>query len=157
MPAVIGRSPPRAQPRPAPRRVALAVQPELERETIPSRVTLDANAPPFAGELREEQTGRPLVLVAGGTLTLATLRRPWNYVGFACQVGALADATGTSLRLRILGRGVNGLTPPVALVGPGPFAFVGFIVGATCELVIVSTLGVAVPNVRGAIWGMSER
>ena len=164
MPAVVGRPPPPTRPALAPRRVALAVQPELERGTIPSRVTLDSNAPPFAGELREEQTtnGR-LDVLPGRFVVLATLRRPWNYIGFAVDLGDWGGGAGFIAFLRTLGRGVNGAiqqtATPLTTTGP-PVAFSGFIVGATCELVVANITEApptAILGVRGTIWGMGER
>jgi hypothetical protein len=157
MPSIIDRNRSPAQRVVVPARMALAMKPEIERGVIPSRVTLGQNAPPFAGELREEQcTAKPLTCPNGGQITLATLRRPWNYVGWAVRPGN-AGGAGLSVQLRILTRGVNGLTAPVAVAAGIPFAVVGIIMGATCELVISNTTGAPVSGLVGALWGMSER
>jgi hypothetical protein len=157
VPAVIRRAPKPSREIIVPRRVGLALEPERLRSAIPVRVTLDSNSPPFSGELREEHSGPRLDLPDGAFVTLATLRRPWNYVGIAIDPGDLGSGTGLAVALRILTRGVNGLTVPIALSGAGPQAFVGIIVGATCELVAINGTGGVVHHVRGSIWGMSER
>jgi hypothetical protein len=157
MPSIVSRPRFPAQRVVVPERMALALRPEIERSTIPARVTLAQNAPPFAGELREEQcTARPLTCPNGGQITLATLRRPWNYVGWCVRPGD-AGGAGLSVQLRILTRGVNGLTAPVAVAAGLPFAVTGIIMGATCELVVVNTTGAPVKGLVGALWGMSER
>lgn len=159
MPAVVGRPPPPTRPALAPRRVALAVQPELDRRVIPARVTLDANAPPFAGELREEQTGSKVDIAPNSFVTLATLRRPWSYIGFAVDQGDAADSAVFEAFLRTLGRGVNGALAQsaVPLNSTGSLAFGAFIVGIACELVVFNGAGPTIHGVRGTIWGMSER
>jgi hypothetical protein len=137
--------------------MALAMRPEIDRDAIPPRITLAQNAPPFAGELREEQcTSRPLRALVGAQVTLATLRRPWSFVGWAINPGNAVGA-GLSAQLRILTRGVNGLTVAVAVPAGLPFAVVGLVVGATCELVVTNGTGAPVKGLVGAIWGMSER
>ena len=158
MPAVIGRAPPPTRPRMVPRRVGLALQPELERATIPLRVTLDANAPPYAGELREEHTGPRIKAIPNGAIViLATLRRAWNFVGIAVDPGDAA-APGLTAAVRVLTRGVNGIIqPPFAVAIGGPSAFVNLIVGVECELLLSNATGATVHGARGTIWGMSEQ
>jgi hypothetical protein len=139
-----------------PRRVALALRPEDDREVIPVRVTLNKNAPPFAGELREEQSSQPVKNFAvDAQVTLATLRRPWSYVGWAVDPGNAG--AGLTAQLRILTRGLDAYTAPVVIPAGRPFALVGLIVGATCELVVTNGTAGVVRNLRGSIWGMSER
>lgn len=157
MPAVIRRPPGPARPIVVPSRVGLALRPEELRSVIPPRVTLDANAPPYAGELREEHTGpRIRALPVGAIVTLATLRRAWNYVGFAVDPG---DAqAGLTAALRVLTRGVNGVVLPGVAIGAGaPQAFLGNILGVECELVLTNGTAFVVHNARGSIWGMGER
>ena len=153
MPAVVrGRMPPMRRIA-VPERMALALSPELDRGAIPSRVTMSTDVP-FAGELREEQSSaRPLTIGPNATITLATLRRPWVYVGWAVNPGNIGGA-GLSAFLRILTRGVNGATTPVALAGTAPFAVLGITCGARAELVLVNATGNPVAGVRGSIWGM---
>lgn len=156
MPAVVSgrKGMPRAL---APSRVALAIQPELLRETIPPRVTLDANAVPFAGELREEQEStRAFTIPAGGVVVLASLRRPWNFVGFAVHPGN-AGAGLLEATLRVRTRGFPAILQPAVSVGAGlASAFPAVILGAQADLIVTNTGGVAAVGVRGAIWGMSE-
>jgi hypothetical protein len=166
MPAVIRRVVP-AQPRVVvPPRMAMALQPELDRSAIPARVTLDANAPPFAGELREDQHGFKVDCPSQSFTVLATLRRAWNYVGFSIDPGdAVSPFTGLALTLRTLGSGMNGFVAnqglPTLIGGSGVLSFVGFIVGAPCELIFVNgTNGegaITIHGVRGEIWGMGEK
>lgn len=156
MPAVIsGRK--RMGQGAAPPRVALAVQPEILRATIPPRVTLDSNAPPYAGELREEQqTTRPVTIPAGGTVILASLRRPWNFVGFAVQPGN-AGAGLLAATLRVRTRGFPAILQPPVTVGAGlASAFPAVILGAQADLIVTNTGDVPAVGVQGAIWGMSE-
>ena len=153
MPAVVrGRMPPTRRIA-VPERMAVAIAPEIERSAIPARVTTSVG-PTFAGELREEQsTARPLTIPAHGFAILATLRRPWVYVGWAVNPGDIGGA-GLSAVLQILTRGVNGATTPVALAGTSPFAALGITCGARAELVVVNTTSNPVHGVRGSIWGM---
>lgn len=157
MPAVVsGRKPlPRAL---APTRVALAVQPEILRKVIPPRVTLRASAVPFAGELREEaQSTKPLTIPIGGVVVLCSLRRPWNYVGFAIDPGnAVAATLVAALRVRTAGFPAIVQTP--VPIGSGlPSAFPAIILAAQADLIVTNTsVSAAAVGVRGAIWGMSE-
>ena len=167
MPQVIR---PRPEPSPrvvVPERVGYALRPELERATIPERVTMGAGAPPFAGELREEQSSPRFstALGVGKMMTLATLRRPWLYVGFIVDPGNAtrpeAPDRGIVAFLRILAGRMNGLTGPFIIpvfapIGP-PQAVVNVTVGAACELVVLNETGQGVKNIAGTIWGMGER
>lgn len=140
-----------------PERVANALRPESNRQAIPARVTLDAQSVPFAGELREEQASQKvLTVVAGGAVVLATLRRPWNFVGLVVDPGSIGGP-GLVWQLKILTRGPPGFTAPVGLAGTFVQAFTNLIVGARCELVVSNTAKSDVTGVRGAIWGMGER
>lgn len=163
MPSILGPKPPPAPRVLVPRRVGLALQPELERAAIPPRVTLDTHGQPFAGELREEDSGPIIAQIAPGALvTLATLRRPWNFVGIAVDPGDTPDlANQAAVLLRVLVRGVKGLSAPFVLSGAAPQAFLNIIVGAPCELVFFNLTNLTTPatihNVRGTIWGMGEK
>lgn len=163
MPSIVGPKPPPPPPILVPRRLGLALQPELERRTIPARVTLDTHAQPFAGELREEESGGLIAAIPPGAIvTLATLRRPWNFVGIAFDPGDTPDlADQAAVALRVLTRGVKGYTTPIAVSGSGPQAVIGIIVGVACELVFFNLTNLGTPvtihNVRGSIWGMGEK
>jgi hypothetical protein len=166
VPAVIRRVLP-AQPRVlVPPRMAMALEPELNRAAIPPRVTLDASAPPFAGELREDQHGFKVDCPPGSFTVLATLRRAWNFVGFSIDPGdAVSPFTDLALTLRTLGSGMNGFVAnqglPTLIGGSGTLSFVGFTIGAPCELIFINATSgeasVTVHGVRGEIWGMGEK
>lgn len=157
MPSIVNRPSFPRQRVVVPERVGLALRPEALRDVIPARVTLAENAPPYAGELREEHTGAIVKLLGAGQMaSLATLRRAWNYVGWAIQPGD-ADAGQLSAQIKVLTRGINGYTAAVAVPAGLPFALVGLIVGAACELVVTNTGDEPVELVRGSIWGMSEK
>jgi hypothetical protein len=138
-------------------RVGVALRPEVLRDVIPARVTLSENATPYAGELREEHTGALVKrLSPGQQASLATLRRAWNFVGWAVNPGD-AGVAQFSVQLRVLTRGINGYTTAV-IVPPGlPFALVGLVVGAACELVVTNVGESDVHLCRGSIWGMGEK
>ncbi len=146
-------------------RVGKALRPEVFKQGIPDRVTLSEQAPPFAGEIREEQFGRlrnPLAPSgsAGGQQVLATLRRAWNFVGFSVDPGD--SAHGITAELRVLVRGMEAFLPASLLViAPGVVtASLAFQVACRCELVVFGEVadGQASPvnGVRGTIWGMSQ-
>jgi hypothetical protein len=156
VPAVISpwRSPPQRVV--VPQRVGLALRPEVHRDVIPARVTLAENAPPYAGELREEHTGYLIKEIAvGASATLATLRRAWNFVGWCVNPGDAGVAINA--QLRILTRGIDALTAPVLVPVGFPFAVTGIIVGATCELVVTNVSAGPIHGVQGSIWGMGEK
>lgn len=153
-----------------PERVAIALEPSIERGPIPSRVTMRASAPPFAGELREEASSPAFTtpLAVDQFLTLATLRRPWLYVGFIVKVGnaavPVAPRRGLVAFLRIKADRYNGLTQPfvIPLSATAPLAkqtqaVVNLTVGAACELVVLNETDGPVTGLAGAIWGMGER
>ena len=157
MPSIVGRPGFPPQRVTVPTRVGLALRPEALRSVIPARATMAENAPPFAGEIREEHTGPKIkVLPAGAQVTLATLRRPWNYVGWAVNPGD-ADVGVLTAQLKILTRGIDGYTAGVVVPNGLPFAVVGIIVGATCELVVTNGGDVPVHLCSGSIWGMGEK
>lgn len=148
-----------------PIRLARAYAPEIIRDTIPWHPTLDTGQPPYSGEIREEMIGEPVVSQAPTTPTtrtivcLATLRRPWNYVGFAVDARAFAGVTGISVALRVLTR-----LGPALMQSPAPVSLTGvteivaatnYIVGAPCELVFINATE-STHAVRGCIWGMSD-
>lgn len=159
MPAVICPKPPGKSRMLAPRRIAQAVNPSADRSDIPPRVTLATNAPPFAGELREEQSKLLTApLPNGATAILCTLRRPWNFVGFLVDPGSATAVGNINALLFVLSRNVAGLLLTSPLVaGLGPQAFATIIVGARVELRVHNLTGGPVTGLRGALWGMSER
>lgn len=143
----------------APERIALALRPELDRSAIPNRVSLGQGAPPFAGELREEQSSPryTTALPNGQSMTLVTLRRPWLYIGFIVNPGNAA-ANGLVAQLRVFSGRLNGLSDTFAIAATGVGqAFRNITVGATCELVVHNGTGQPVKNLQAAIWGMGER
>jgi hypothetical protein len=141
-----------------PEEVGRALLPELDRDNIPTRRTMAGDSPPFAGELREAQFSymrRGFPLAIGASFTAATLRRAWPLVGFTVNPGN-AEAPGLVASLRVLGRGISG-TIATVVVPPGLVtSFVGFLVGARCELVITNPDpgGGTATGVGGEIWGM---
>jgi hypothetical protein len=138
-------------------RTGLALRPEADREDIPNRQTLAADAPPFAGETREAQSGRLLApLPAGASATIATLRRAWELIGFIVDPGN-AGAPGLTATLNILGRGAQGVIASVVVPNGPSRAFVGFLVGARAELVVTNAGATAAAGIVGEIWGMAER
>jgi hypothetical protein len=141
-----------------PGRVGRTLQSEVDREAVPRHVTLGTRDVPYAEETRESQA-KTLVtpLVAGGVVTLATLRRAWELIGFAIDPGNAAGA-GLNVTLRVLGRGVQGVITTIAVTGAqGPQAFIGFLVGARCELVVSNTSEATISGIKGEIWGMAQR
>ncbi len=154
---------PRVRPAPRyalPRRVALALRPELElgRDALPARVTMSRQAMPYAGELREEQPGFLRVIPAGGQALIATLRRAWSLVGFAVDPGDAVGVGALKAMLKPVTRGVQGFFASVAVSGGAlPQAFPAQFVAARAELWIVNTTGVAVHGVRATLWGMSDK
>jgi len=141
-----------------PRRVADALRPAEDRRGIPSRVSLRTNAPPFDGEVREDQ-GRQVSLIApGAEVVIVTLRRAWLYVGFAVDPGAAAAGAGIVAYLRVLSGGVNGkIGAGTAITAAGgPQAVAAIQLGARAELVVKNGTATALPLVRGTIWGMGE-
>lgn len=153
-----------------PERVALALEPTIDRRPIPARVTMRGNAPPFAGELREEASSAPLTTAVpvNQLVTLATLRRPWLFVGFVVKVGdavaAVAPRRGLVAFLRIKADRFNGLSQPFVLplsatlpLGKQAQAVINVTVGAACELVVLNETDNPVSGLAGAIWGMGDR
>lgn len=140
-----------------PASVAHAMRSESEREDIPIRKTLNGNAVPYSGEEREATfTHLRGALNPGQTAILATLRRSWDVIGFTIDPGN-AGVPGLTASLRVLGRGISGTIVSVAVVGNGqPQSFVGFLVGARCELVVHNPSpgpGDILRRVGGEIWG----
>lgn len=75
--------------------------PERVEGSAPLAPTLD-DGPLYTGEWREEIDGDYVDVPVGGSfVTLAALRRPWPYVGFAVDTSAVAPA-GTSVRVGLL-------------------------------------------------------
>ncbi len=109
----------------------------------------------FQGELRESMWSGPVTLQDGQTQIVATLRSPWVYVGFMVDPGDAA-AGGLSATLNILEPMMQGRVASVPIVqGVPPQAFVGFTVGARCELRLTNATGAPV-TCKAAIWGMSR-
>ena len=156
------------------RLVALEVDSELERETIPRRVTLAENAVPYAGELVERHSAElRRSTLAGGEGKAAifrhvlALRRPWPFAGGGVSFGALA--ANTSLRwtvtLYIVGRAGRlpiartSYTPPAS--PPEPMSGMSVLTtpygGGLVEMdVEVDNLGgapVLLRNLQVSIWG----
>jgi hypothetical protein len=138
-----------------PERVGRALLPELDRADIPTRTTRNSETI-FAGEMREAQFSymrRGRTLAPGDSFTAATLGRAWPLVGFTVDPGD-ADSPLVAT-LRVLGRGISGtlatVNVPIGIVS----SFVGFLVGARCELVISNPSdGDDAHRVGGEIWGM---
>lgn len=141
-----------------PSRVGRTLRSETDRRAIPGTVSLGTRDVPYSDETRESQA-KTLVtpLVAGGVVTLATLRRAWELIGFAIDPGDAGD-TGLNATLRVLGKGVQGVITTIAVPGTaGPQAFTGFLVGARCELVLSNTSEATISGIKGEIWGMAQR
>jgi len=148
-----------------PSRLARAYRPEIVRDTIPWHPTLDTGQAPYSGEIREEIIGSAVVSlapVAPQTLTivtLATLRRPWSYVGFAVDPRAFAGVAGIAVALRVLTRlGPALMQSPAAISLAGVNDIVSatnYIVGNRAELVFINA-SATTASVRGCIWGMSD-
>lgn len=144
-----------------PRRVAFALRPSENREAIPDHIDLSTNAPPYSGEVREQQT-RTLpsntALGVGATITMVGLRRAWNYVGFSIAPGD-NDAGGGGLvaNLVILTRGLNASLPNVVVAAGGPQAFVGLIIGERCELRLTNKTFNPIFGLKASIWGMGHK
>jgi hypothetical protein len=140
-----------------PGRVGRTLRSEVDREAVPRHVTLGTRDVVYADETRESQAKTLTTpLLAGGVVTLATLRRAWELIGFAIDPG---DAgVGLKVTLRILGRAVQGVITTITVTAAqGPQAFVGFLVGARCELVVQNTSEATVTGIKGEIWGMAQR
>lgn len=165
MPSIINKRTARNPVATLPIRQARALQPEIIRDTIPWHPTLDPGQPPFSGEIREEMIGSPILSrapvapQAETIITLATLRRPWNYIGFSVDPRAFGGITGIAVTIRILTRlGPALLLSPAAINLSGVQTIVAatnYIVGAPCELVFLNTSATSA-QVRGCIWGMSD-
>jgi hypothetical protein len=144
-----------------PRRVAFALRPSENREDIPVHVDLSTNAPPYSGELREQQTRtlpQNTVLDINQTITMCGLRRAWNFVGFLIHPGT-NDAGGGGLvaNLVILTRGLDGMLPDITVLANRTQAFTGLIVGARCELRLTNLTFNPIFGLKASIWGMGEK
>lgn len=163
MPPRTLRPPLRDPPVVVPSRVARALRPSVNRDEIPGHVALATNAPPFSGELREEQYGSfskgdgLTVLPAGASAPIVSLRRAWEFIGFIVDPGDAA-APGLVAQVRVLTRGINGLGAAFPIVAAiGPQAFANIILGARCELVLTNGTGLPILGLRASIWGMGSR
>lgn len=165
MPSIITKKRRREPSAVMPIRLARAYAPEIIRDTIPWHPTLDTGQPPYSGEIREEMLGEPVMSLPPTTPTphtivcLATLRRPWNYIGFAVDARSFGGATGIAVTLRILTRlGPAFLQSPAAINLSGVTDVVSatnYIVGERAELVFINATEQS-GLVRGVIWGMSD-
>lgn len=138
-----------------PSRVARALRPSQNRSGIPERITLGSGAPPFADEVREEQSKVIVNLPANGTVLAVTLRRAWSFVGFAVDPGN-TGVGGLNAQIKVITRGVQGFFPVVVVTPGQPKAFAAQIVGARAELWITNNTAVAVAGLKCTIWGMSD-
>jgi hypothetical protein len=141
-----------------PGRVARTLRSEVDREAVPGTIQLGTRDVPYAGERREAQA----LAWKGGfgvglTATLATLREAWELIGFAVDPGDSNVDPAFTATLRVLGKGVQGTIATVNVHIGAPQAFVGFLVGARCELVLTNVSGIVVNGVKGEIWGMAQR
>jgi hypothetical protein len=129
--------------------------------SAPHAPTLD-NGPLYTGEYREEINGDITTLIANVPTTLATLRRPWPWIGFAVDGRGLAGAQVLLLQLRVILRSGPAVlvasasgtqTIPITVTGPvGWVAVSGVACGARAE--VFATLQGGQPvKVRGTIWG----
>ena len=146
-----------------PRRVGLALRPSANREAIPEHVALSTNAPPYSGEVYEQQTGRHsqfTPLAVGQTMAIVSLRRAWKIVGFIVDPGDAVDGGDPfhlQVNLRVLTRGLNGDLPFATVpTGQGPVAFVNLVIGARVELRVRNSTTNPVFGVKASIWGMSS-
>ncbi len=143
-----------------PARVAEALDPAgSTRRYIPERVRLGTDAPPFSGELREDD-GKFLrqPLAVGAAASLGMLTRAWNYVGFMIDPGnAAAGGVGLVVQLVVFAANMRAPLPDILVtLGIGPRSFPVQLVGARVELVAINQTVAPIRNLRGAIWGMSE-
>lgn len=154
--------------RPSPRyvtvpddQVAAALRPDLGTGQIPRRIVNSGDAPPWSGEIAEQQTfdgnQEGLEIAIGTEAVLCTLRRLWTFVGVGVDPGSLPAGGGINtcdIRLYAIVRGLRVLILSTPIVG-GPTT--GFVTtaGAKCELALFvrATVVAPVDNVRGAIWG----
>jgi hypothetical protein len=157
MPPRILRPPLRPAPIVVPKRVAYALRPSIDRSEIPTHIDLSTNAPPFSGELREEQYGQmpgSAGLPDGASIPIVGLRRAWEFIGFIVDPGSAA-APGLTAAVRVLTRGINGIGPQFPVVnGVGPQAFTSLLTAARCELVLFNATGAPIFGLRASIWGM---
>lgn len=138
-------------------RVGRALRPELDQHDIPDRITLATGDPPYAGETREAQSSKiTSPLPAGASITLVTLRRAWELVGFMVNPGT-APTPGLTATLNILGRSMSAPIATVVVPNGKLIAFTGFLVGARCELVVTNAGATAATGIVGEIWGMAQR
>lgn len=154
-------SSPRTQFVQVPKRMAQALRSEVARGEIPTHATMDPSTVPYAGELTEQMHSLAKVPIQPSERrVLATLRRPWNIIGFSVDPGGASNNITAALMVWV--RGMSAIVPATVLVvSPGfPVASVGFFMGCRCQLVVIGQTGEgASPSagVRGTIWGMSEQ
>jgi hypothetical protein len=141
-------------------RVAHAIAPEVDRRQVPATIAISGGDLPYQGELREEQFNASRVPIAPGTtVTLATLRRGWTFVGFGLDPGDLPAGGApnvVNVFLFALVRGMRVRIGAIAVAGGlGPLGVGSVTAGVPCEVAIQVPIAVplAVNNVRGAIWG----
>lgn len=148
--------------------------PETVEGSAPKAPTLD-HGPLYTGEWREEVNGDPLIVQTTGVQTvLATLRRPWPFVGFAVDVSRLAagdvvvaglNVVTRSSRATLVGNviqgGVLGSTAQLTFTIPATnppawIAMTGMILGVRPELWISLTRTGGAVKLRGDLWGYNS-
>jgi hypothetical protein len=146
------------------------------RQGGPRAPTLD-HGPVYTGEDREEIDGTFLEVddssVTPGYTILATLRRPWPFVGFVVDVSKVPDTFNVKAGLVVITRSgparlvanvvgalaVPAPIPEIQLVTPAaPFPMLGFsgvYAGARVGIYVIQTGGdhPATVEIRGNLWG----
>jgi hypothetical protein len=111
---------------------------------------------PGHGELRESVWSNVFTLGVDEQTIAASLRSHWVYVGFIVDPGD-AIAVGLTATIRILEPMLQGKVAAVPIVnGIGAQAFIGFTVGARCELVVRNATGSPVTGIKCQLWGMGR-
>jgi hypothetical protein len=144
-----------------PRRVAFALRPSENRSAIPDHVDLSTNAPPYSGELREQQTRKlpsNTSLLPGATILMCGLRRAWNFVGLIVDPGDNdAGGGGLVLNLIVVVRGLQGFLPDTVVPAGRPMAFTNLIIGARCELRLTNNTFNPIFGLGASLWGMGDK
>lgn len=140
--------------------------PEHTEGSAPHAPTL-SNGPLYTGEYREEVNGDVFTVPVGRVTILATLRRPWPWVGFAVDGSKIPGGQTVTFGLRVLLRSGSALVsasllpaavPGLSITGPptagmnGWQAMIGIAASARLELFALITAGAAT-RVRGTLWG----
>ena len=150
---------------------AFGTFPERVLGSAPQAPTLD-DGPLYTGEWREEVNGDFVSVTPSNTnaplqTVLATLRRPWPFVGFAIDPSRLPGGVPVVAGLNVIMRSARaqlvtnvfggGFLPPTIsittpVLPPGWVAATGMFVGARVELWIAQG-GLAAAPMRGNLWG----